>query len=84
MWLAVDRIEGDTVVLMDDDEVTYHLSAQAYIELTGCAPTESTVLQARVEDGRILSAACDGDETQRRLAAARARLDRLIHRQTKK
>ena len=83
MWLAVDRVEENTVVLMDDDEITYHLSTQAYQALTHRAPAPNDVLQASVKDGQILSAVCDDGETQRRLAAARARLERLINRQTK-
>ena len=80
MWLVVDRIEENIVVLMDDDEMTYHLSAEAYTALTGQAPIPHTVLDARVENRQILSATCDPAETQRRLTAARARLQRLINR----
>lgn len=84
MWLAVDRIEENMVVLVDDDEVIYHLSAAAYTALTGRAPTQNTVLNARAEDGKILSATCDDAETERRLAVARARLERLINRKNNK
>lgn len=80
MWLCVDRIEGTTVVLLDDEETTYHLSATDYTRLTGKAPAESDILSATVKDNHITAATYDETETATRKAAARARLDRLFGR----
>lgn len=78
MWLCVDRIEGNTVVLMDDEEKIYHLDRPAYRVLVGREPAESDVLTAEVAEGRICSASYDEEETQTRKAAAKARLNRLF------
>ena len=78
VWLCIDRIEGNTVVLLDDGEQVYHLNAAAYEILVGRAPAESDVLSAEVNDGRILAASYDGEETQRRKDSARERLHRLF------
>ena len=78
MWLCVDRIEGDTVVLTDEGEKLYRLKAADYIALTGKTPAESDVLTAETEGERILSAAYDGAETAARKEAARKRLKRLF------
>ena len=80
MWLAVDRIEAEIVVLMDDNETVYRLAADTYTALTGRVPVANTVLEAHVENGVIRSAVCDDDETHRRLETARARLARLVKR----
>lgn len=80
MWLCVDRIEGDTVVLSDEDETMYRLSRADYTALTGRAPAESDVLSAETEGDRILSAAYDGEETAARKEGARKRLHRLFGR----
>ena len=78
VWLCIDRIEGNTVVLLDDGDQVYHLNAAAYETLVGRAPAESDVLTATVENGTVLTARYDGEETERRKAAARARLHRLF------
>ena len=78
VWLCVDRIEGKTVVLLDDQEKTVCLDTAAYEALVGRAPAESDVLAAEVAEGRVLTAAYDGAETDRRKTAARARLNRLF------
>ena len=78
MWLCVDRIEGDTVVLTDEGEKLYRLKVADYIALTGKTPAESDVLTAETEGERILSAAYDGAETAARKEAARRRLKRLF------
>lgn len=80
MWLCVDRIETDTVILLDDNERIYRLSLSAYTDLVGIPPAESDVLSATVEDGRILAAVRDETETAARKEAARARLNRLFGR----
>jgi hypothetical protein len=80
MWLCVDRIEGNTVVLLDDGERIYHLTAVAYRTLTGRDPAESDILNAEVEGDNILAAAYDETETVARKQAARARLNRLFGR----
>jgi hypothetical protein len=80
MWLCIDRIEGDTVILLDDGEGVYRISVDAYTALTGRAPAESDVLRAEAEGGRILTAVYDEAETSARKATARARLDRLFGR----
>ena len=78
MWLCVDRIEGNTAVLLDDGERVYHLTVAAYIALVGRAPAESDVISAEVREGSILSASYDESETATRRAASRARLNRLF------
>ena len=78
MWLCVDRTEGDTVVLLDDEERIYRLDRAAYVAMVGRAPAESDILSAEAEEGRVLKAAYDPEETASRKAAARARLNRLF------
>ncbi len=80
MWLFVDRMEADTVVLTDEQERVYYLSTDAYVSLVGSRPRESDVLSGQVEHGQILSAALDAAETEARAAAARGRLNRLFGR----
>ena len=80
MWLCVDRIEKDTVLLLDDGEHTYTLSRADYTAAVGREPAESDVLTATVEQGRILSAAYDEAETLARKETARNRLRRLFGR----
>ena len=78
MWLCVDRIEGDTVILVDDREEIYRLSRCDYVTRIGLEPAESAVLKAEVGEGKLLTAAYDEEETCRRAALARARLERLF------
>ncbi len=80
MWLCVDRIEGDTVVLTDENERLYRIARADYTALTGRDPAESDMLSAEAEGDRILSAAYDGEETASRKEAARRRLNRLFGR----
>ena len=80
MWLCVDRTEGNTVVLLDDEETVYTLSREEYAALTGRPPVESDVLTATVEGNRVTAARVDEAETAARRAPARARLDRLFGR----
>lgn len=78
VWLCIDRIEGNTVVLLDDGEKIYRLDSASYETLVGRTPAESDVLTATVENGTVLTARYDGEETERRKAAARERLNRLF------
>ena len=78
MWLSVDRIEGNTVVLLDEKEKVYRLAVDAYIALVAQEPAESDMLAAEVEEGSIRSAVYDEAETLARKAAARERLNRLF------
>lgn len=80
MWLSVDRIEGNTVVLLDDEERVYHLTVAAYTALVGRAPAEGDVISAEVGEGSILAATYDEGETVARRERARARLNRLFGR----
>ena len=80
MWLCVDRIEGDTVVLTDEGEGLYRMARADYIALTGREPAESDMLSAEAEWDRILSAAYDEAETAARKESARKRLNRLFGR----
>lgn len=81
MWLCVDRMEGNTVVLVDDDAAALSLSRAEYTALTDREPRESDVLTAEVDrNGHVVSAAYDEIETKRRQKAARERLDRLFGR----
>ena len=83
MWLVVDRIEANTVILQDDGETLYTLSADDYIAMTGESPTESLVLDARMDGGSILALMPSPEETERRRVAARERLARLAARKRK-
>ena len=80
MWLCIDRIEGNTVVLLDDREKVYSLTVYAYTDLVGRDPAEGDLLSAAVEEGSILSATYDEGETLARRAAARERLNRLFRK----
>ncbi len=83
MWLILDRIEADTVILQDEDEALYTLTVQEYTAMTGEAPVESLALDAQVADGTILTLTPSPEETERRLSAARERLKRLAARPKK-
>lgn len=80
MWLCVDRIESNTVVLLDEEERVYRLATEDYTALTGRPPLESDMLAAEVQGARVLAASYDREETERRKAAARVRLHRLFGR----
>lgn len=80
MWLSLDRMEGEWVVLLSDDEQTYTLTTADYEAIIGRPPQESDILSATVRDGRIVAASVDDEETARRKESARARLDRLFGR----
>ena len=69
-----------TVILISDDENTYRLPAEVYTALTGRAPKEGTMLDARIENGTVTSAVYSDAETERRLAEARAWLERMKNR----
>lgn len=83
MWLTVDRIEENTVILLDREEVLYTLSVKDYTAMAGEPPAESRVLDAQVAEGRILTLISSPEETERRLSAARDRLKRLAARPKK-
>ena len=83
MWLVVDRTEENTVILQDDGETLYTLSTVDYTALAGEPPVESLVLDAQVDNGRILALIPSPEETERRLSAARERLRRLAARPKK-
>ena len=78
MYLAVDRIEKDTVLLQDDREAVYTLPVQDYEALVGRPPRESDILKATVRDGAVIAATPDDEERDRRLARAAERLRRLM------
>ncbi len=80
MWLCVDRIEGNRVILTDDDERLYCLPVEAYTTMTGEAPREAMLLRGETDGERICSLTPDPAEAARREAAARERLARLIRR----
>lgn len=84
MWLSVDRIEGDLVILIDDEETVYRLSVAAYQTLVGQPPRESHMLWCEVDGEIIRSARLDPDETERRTQAARDKLTRLINKSNRK
>ena len=83
MWLVVDRIEENTVILQDEGEALYTLTVADYTALAGQPPVESLVLDAQVDGLRILTLTPSPEETERRLAAARDRLRRLAARPKK-
>ena len=83
MWLVVDRTEENTVILQDDGETLYTLSAVDYTALAGEPPVEALVLDAQVDNGRIVALIPSPEETERRLSAARERLRRLAARPKK-
>lgn len=79
MWMSVDRIEKDLVVLIADDETVYHVKVADYETLVSRPPQETHVLWVETRDKNILSARFDPQETDCRTAAAKARLHRLIN-----
>ena len=83
MWLVVDRTEENTVILQDDGETLYTLSTKDYTAMVGEPPGESRVLDAQVDNGRIVALIPSPEETERRLSAARERLRRLAARPKK-
>jgi hypothetical protein len=83
MWLVVDRTEENTVILQDDGESRYTLSAEDYTAMAGEPPVESLVLDAQVDNGRIVALTPSPEETERRRNAARERLRRLAARPKK-
>lgn len=81
MWFSVDRIEDKrTVVLVGDDNTVCHLSVEAYTAYTGIQPAEAQMLCCDTQNGRIVSAHYDPDETERRQISARERLHRLFNK----
>ncbi len=84
MWLSVDRIEGALVVLVADDETVHHVTTTEYQALVGQPPQETHVLWGEIKNGRILAARYDAAETERRIQAARKRLQRLINKNNRK
>ena len=81
VWMSVDRIENETVILVDDEEKIHPLPANRYQALTGLPPRESDVLEVILDDGgAIRSAVYSEAETNRRKEAARNRLNRLFGR----
>lgn len=80
MWLSVDRLEENIVILIDDDDTLYRVSVSDYKSLTGRSPRETHMLWCELENGSIRSARFDPEETERRLQAAQARLRRLINK----
>lgn len=84
MWLAVDRIERDTVVMIADDETVFHLDVNAYERLTGIPPQETHTVWCEIKDHEIISARIDPSETARRTKAAQDRLRRLLDKNNHK
>ena len=81
VWMSVDRIENETVILVDDEEKIHSLPADRYQALTNIPPRESDVLEVTLDDeGSILTAAYSESETLRRRSAAQKRLNRLFGR----
>ena len=78
MWLCVDRVEGNAVILIDDEAAVLSLPREVYVTLTSKEPRESDVLRAELENGQPVSAVVDDAETERRHRAARDRLGRLF------
>lgn len=78
MWLCLDRLEADLVVLVSDEETIHRLTRDEYIRLVGREPVESDMLWAEITFGRIASATYDETETAIRKAAAGNRLNRLF------
>ena len=78
MWMSVDRIEKDLVVLIADDETVYRVKVTEYNTLVGTPPQETHMLWAETREGNILFARYDPEETSRRLQAAKDRLQRLL------
>jgi hypothetical protein len=76
---VVDRVEGRTVVLQDDEGRDHRVPVGAVPPTA----TEGSVLRVSVDDrgdAQWETAEVDGDETARRRAAAQARIDELRDR----
>ena len=80
VWMSVDRIENETVILVDDEEKIHSLPADRYQALTNIPPRESDVLDVTLDGDVILTAVYSESETKRREEAARKRLNRLFGR----
>ena len=80
VWMSVDRIENETVILVDDEEKIHSLPADRYQALTNIPPRESDVLDVTLDGDVILTAVYSESETKRRGEAARKRLNRLFGR----
>ena len=80
MWMSVDRIENETVILVDDEEKIHSLPADRYQALTNIPPRESDVLDVTLDGDVIHTAVYSESETKRREEAARKRLNRLFGR----
>ena len=75
--VAVDRIEGLTVVLIDDDDREFEVQRQ---QLPLRRISEGDILQVKCSDRGVpnwATAVSDPEEKRRRLAEARATLDQL-------
>ncbi len=84
MWLTVDRIEGDKVVLISDDETLFNVEVATLKTRLGAMPAEAQVLQCDLRGGHIRSARFDPEETLRRTQAAEERLRRLTQSKDRK
>lgn len=80
MWMSVDRIEGLRVVLVDDAHNTHELNVADYVSLVGQPPQETHMLLCQITNEKITSATFSQEETDRRLAIAKARFERLMNR----
>lgn len=84
MYASCDRKEGRFTVLIDDDENEYVIPTEYLEAMLGSSVQSGDVLSITTEAGAeygISSAHIDTEETERRHAAARARLERLLKRQ---
>lgn len=78
---VIDRFEGEQAVLLveDDDELVDEL-----IVREGRLPTDArqqdAVLRISMQNGNLISAHHDPDETERRSSEAQDRFDRLARR----
>ena len=75
-WFVIDRFEGDTAILQNDDGADFNVEGS----IIDPASSEGSVLRVAIDDGgepQWETALVDDDETERRRAAARARIERL-------
>ena len=78
---VIDRFEGDQAVLMveDGDELVDELVVREG-RLPDDARQQDAVLDVTMQNGNLVSAHHDPDETDRRKSAAQDRFDRLARR----
>lgn len=78
IYAVCDRFEGDFAILIADNEKKYQISRSALEAMTRAEMHESDVILITTDKDSIVNAHPDIEETKRRHAAAKERLNRLL------